>query len=306
MNLTDMIEAVRAASGQSNTDVIKYAIRMAAEEVWNTVDLPNVLQEMRVCTNSERFISLPWQVSKVRKVRTTNGKVDMEINSVNALYNDGQYYQTDIVCRILRKVSLHTKITNASTLRFSLKRVENFDVHIVVSGNTDLSSRCVEPVVIPAGSLSYDTVERYFGIPDSITKSETTGSDITITDASGNEVGIFAAHLTDCTYYLAQLYDRCTTINSPYLGCLDIVYKPHMPPLRDDNDVFPAPFHQVVIFKALEQINMKSDETIQTAKLYNEKAFNLLMQFSQDENVGKTLRPAVKSNPFVTKYSGQL
>lgn len=306
MNLTDMVAAVRNASGQSNTEVVKSAIRMAAEEVWNTVDLPNILQELRVCTNSERFIALPWQVSKVRKVRTTNGKVDMELNTVNALYNDGQFYQSDVICRILRKVPLHTKITNASTIRFALKKVESTDVTLTITGQTDLSGRCIEPVVIPAGRLYNETVERYANIPDNITKSRATATDIVISDATGNEIGVFAAHLSECTYYLAQLYDRCTTINSPYLGCFDIVYKPHMPPLADDNDIFPAPYHQVVIFKALEQIYLKSDETIAVSQAYNQKALALLQQFSVDENVGKTMRPTVKTNPFVTKYAGKL
>ena len=306
MNLTDMITAVRNASGQSSSEVIKSAIQLAAEEVWNSVDLPNVLQELRVCTNSERFIVLPWQVSKIRKVRTTNGRVDMEINDVTAHYRDQNFYQDDIAVRILRKVPLHTKITNASTIRFKLKKVESFDVKITITGQTDLSGRCIEPVTIQAGSTYQDTVERYVNLPDNITKAQTTAADIEILDASGNEIGLFAAHLSECTYYLAQLYDRCYTINSPYLGCFDIVYKPHMPPLKDDNDIFPAPYHQVVIFKALEQIYLKSDETISVAQAYNAKALSILQQFSADENTGRTLRPNVKNNPFVTRYAGRL
>ena len=306
MNLTDMITAVRNASGQASTDVIRSAVQLAAEEIWNSVDLPNVLQELRVCTNSERFIALPWQVSKIRKVRTTNGRIDMEINDVTAHYRDQNFYQDDIAVRILRKVPLHTKITNASTVRFKLKKPETFDVSITITGSTDLSGRCIEPVVIQAGSTYQDTVERYINLPDNITKAQTTSADIEILDASGNEIGLFAAHLSECTYYLAQLYDRCVSINSPYLGCFDIIYKPHMPPLRDDNDIFPAPYHQVVIFKALEQIYLKSDETIKVAQAYNAKALSLLQQFSADENTGKTLRPNVKTNAFVTKYAGRL
>jgi len=59
MNLTDMITAVRNASGQSSSEVIKSAIQLAAEEVWNSVDLPNVLQELRVCTSKN--LTLPTQ-----------------------------------------------------------------------------------------------------------------------------------------------------------------------------------------------------------------------------------------------------
>lgn len=306
MNLSDMIDAVRAHSGQASTDIIRSSIQLAAEEIWNTVDLPGVLREIRVCTNSERYVTLPWEVYKIRKVRTSNGRVDMELNTVTSHYNDGNFYQSEITCRILRKVPLHTRITNASTIRFKLKKVETSDVTFTIMGSTDLAGRCIEPVVVPAGSLTQDTVERYFGIPDSITKNRGLLSDTEIIDASGNEIGIFPAQLSECSYYLCQMYDRCSTISSPYLGCFDVVYKPHMPPLTDDLDVFPSPFHQVVIFKALEHIYLKSDETVDVASQYNQKALAILVQFAADENAGRTLKPAVKSNPFVTKYAGRL
>jgi hypothetical protein len=306
MNLADMIDAVREHSGQASTDIIKSAIQLAAEEIWNTVDLPGTLREVRVCTNSERYVTLPWEVYKIRKIRTANGRVDMELNTVTAHYNWMNFYQSEIVCRILRKVPLHTKISNASTLRFKLKRTESTDVTFTVSGSTDMEGRCIEPVIITAGNLSQDTVERYMGIPDSITKSRSLRSDTQVIDANGVELAVFPSHLTECAYYLCQMYDRCSTINSPYLGCFDVVFKPHMPPLTDNSDVFPAPFHQIVIFKALEHIYLKSDETVEVSAAYNQKALALLVQFAADENAGRTMKPSVKPNHFITKYSGKL
>lgn len=306
MNLTDLINSVRLHSGQSSDEVIRAAIQLAAEEVWNTVDLPNTLREARVETNSERYVALPWEIYKIRKARMSNARLDLELNTAGGPYQDDNFYQSDLTCRILRRVPLHTKITNASTIRFQLKKAQTADVQLTVCGETDLASRCIEPVTIPAGATYQDTVERYVNIPEYITKAAATTVDIQIRDASGNEIGLFPAHLTECTYYLAQFYDRCTQISSPYLGCVDIVYKPHMPPLTDSNDVFPAPFHQVVIFKALEHIYLKSDETVETAAVYNQKALEILRQFTTDELLGRTLKPALKRNGFISPISFRL
>lgn len=301
-----MIESVRAHSGQASDDVIRASIQMAAEELWNSVDLPGTLREARVCTNNERYVTLPGEVYKVRKIRSAMGKVDMELENINGQYNDMNFYQPEITCRMLRKVPLHTKINNASTLRFKLRRAESADVTFTITGSTDMAMRVVEPVTITAGSTYQDTVERYFDIPDSITKDRPLSTDTQIIDAEGIELGLFPAQLSVCEYYLCQMYDRCSTVYSPYLGCFDVVYKPHMPPLTDDLDIFPAPFHQVVIYMALEQICMKSDETIKVAAAYKQKALSLLMQFTADEQAGRTVKPAVKRNLFVTRYSGKL
>lgn len=306
MNLSDMITHVREQSGQSSDAVIRSAIQLAAQEVWDSVDLPNTLQELRVCTNSERYITLPWKVYKIRKIRSSNARVDYEINRVTAHYNDMNYYQSDIVHRILRKVPLENYITNASTLKFALRKAEDFDVVFTITGETDLAGRCIEPVTIAAGHTTGESVERYINIPDSITKNVLLSTDTDIIDASLNRLATFPAHLKECTYYLAQMYDRCISQYSPYNGCVDIVYKPHMPPLEDDNDIFPSPFNQVVIYKALEQIYLKSKDTIQVAQAYNSKALAILQQFTMDELTGTTLRPSVKANPFVTRYGGQL
>lgn len=306
MNLSTMIAHVREQSGQSSADVIKSAIQLAAQEVWDSVDMPNSLQELRVCTDSERYITFPWQVHKIRKVRSAYNRVDLEINRVNAHYNDANFYQGEFVCRILRKIPLQDKITNASTLKFKLKKAETFDVTFTITGETDMASRCIEPVIIYAGSTEAYSVERYVNIPDSITKNRRLSADTIITDASANTLATFAAHLLECTYYLAQMYDRCITRYSSYQGCFDVVFKSHMPPLEDENDTFADPYSQVIIFKALEQIYLKSKDTIQVSAAYNEKAKALLAQFTTDELAGTTVRPSVKHNRFVSYYPGRL
>jgi len=306
MNLSSMVSHVREQSGQSSADAIKSAIQLAATELWNTVDLPNTQQEVRVCTNSERYVTLPWQVYKVRKVREAYSRVDYEINRTVAHYNDGNFYQKDWTCRILRKVPLELRITNASTLKFKLKKAEAFDVTFTIAGETDMATRCIEPLVIPAGQTENYSVERYVNIPDSITKDKRLSADTEIWDASSNKLATFGAHLLECTYYLAQMYDRCVSIYSPYAGCFDIVYKPHMPPLVEDNDYFPEPFDQIVIFKALEQLYLRSKDTLPAAAAYNQKALSLLQQFNLDELAGTTLRPSVKFNAFVSRYAGKI
>lgn len=304
MTLLELKSKLADITGLTETSTQRTLIQLAAEELWNSVDLPNSLQEVRVTTAADRFVTLPWQVFKVRGVKFSNSRTALEINTIHPYYNDLDFYVSDLSCRVLRYVPLHTRITNASTLKFKARAVMEDDVDFNITGEVDNASYVVEPLTLPAGSREVISQERYINIPRSITKSSPCDLDVDIYDASGNLLGTFPNHLTECRYLLCQMYDRCTQISNTLDGCFDVLFKPYAPPLYNDGDAFPDPFAQVVLFKAVEQHFLKSDTD--TASVYNEKAAELLKQFTADDVRGKKIKPKITLDKLTTVYAGRL
>lgn len=306
MILTEFREKLQAITGITAEDVLDSAIQMAAVEVWESADLPDTLQEVRVCTGSERFVTMPWQVHKIRGVKSANNRYTLQINSVHPYYQDMRYYQSELDCRVVRYVPLHTKITNASTLKFKARKTVNEDVTFTISGEIDNASFVVEPLVLSSGAREVISVERFVNVPLSITKNIRTETDVDILDASGNLLATFPNHLLECKYMLLQMYDRCTSQYGSLSGCFDVLFKPHVPQMSEDTDAFPDPFSQVVLFKAAEQVTLRDTDKLDVAAAYNEKALALLRQFTADAVRGKTLKPNIQMDRLATMYTGHL
>lgn len=304
MTLLELKSKLADITGLTEASTQRTLIQLAAEELWNSVDLPNSLQEIRVTTAADRFVTLPWQVYKVRGVKFANSRNSVEINTIHPYYNDLDFYVSDLSCRVLRYVPIHTRITNASTLKFKARKAVTSDVDFTITGEVDNASYVVEPLTLPAGSREVISEERYVNIPRSITKALPSEVDVDIYDASGNLLGVFPNHLLECRYLLCQMYDRCTQIANTLDGCFDVLFKPYAPPLYSDGDAFPDPFAQVVLFKAVEQHFLKSDTNM--ASVYNEKALELLKQFTADDTRGKKIKPRIPMDKLTTVYAGRL
>ena len=306
MTLHELREKLKAVTGITSEEPLKSALQMAAVEVWESADLPDTLQEVRVCTGAERFVTMPWQVHKIRGIKSANNRYALQINTVHPYYQDMRYYQSELDCRVVRYVPLRTKITNASTLKFKAQKAVSEDVTFTISGEVDTATYVVEPLVLSSGHREVISTERFVNVPLSITKNIRTETDVDILDASGNILATFPNHLLECKYMLLQMYDRCTSQYSAVSGCFDVLFKPHPPQLDEDTDTFPDPFSQVVVFKAAEQITLRDTDKLDVAAAYNEKALSLLKQFSADAVRGKTLKPNIQMDRLTTRYQGLL
>lgn len=301
MTLIELVTAVQALSGLSEEERVKSAVRLAAKEVWNTTDIPGTAQEIRIRADEQMFATLPYNVYQIRGVRNPVDKQQRELNTIHPQYHDSSWFQSYWTWRLIRRVPLQRAITNASTLVFRLKRTQTVPVNIIITGQVDYASKVVEPVTIAAGARQVETVERFVDIPMAIVKDHPTVSDMEILDADGRVLGVFPNHLRESQYQLVQFHDR-NTVRHTYDGVFDVLFKPHMPNLEEHGDVFPAPFDQTVVYKALEQLKLGSESELATgiADAYNTKAAQVQGQFERDALQGKTLRPNYKRNPFVS------
>ena len=306
MTLSELKNQVNALTGVTDGDTLAAVIQGAASEIWDSVDLPNTLQEIHVTTNSERYITFPWEVYKIRGVKSANERYVIELNSIHPYYQDYNFYQSEYICRVIRHVPIYNKITNASSLKFKARANVTEDITLTITGEIDNASYCVEPLVLTSGSREVISVENYVNIPRAIVKDKRTAVDIDIYDASGNLLGVFPNHLLESRYIMAQMYDRCTTIASPFSGCFHVLFKPHPPQLSADHDTFPDPFSQVVVFKATERLFLRDSGNLEVASLYNEKALALLNQFTADDTRGKMIHPSRKEDKLTSKYHGYL
>lgn len=307
MLFQEIDETVKSLSGVTDAATRKAAIHLAAEEVWNSLDIPGTMQEIRVDTGANRYVTLPWQVYKVRGIKNAYDRVPVEVNTIHPLYHDYSSFLTpgDMAVE-LGRIPLKQKITNASTLTFTLRKKESVDVVINIVGEVDNASRVIEPVTIPAGQLSAESVERFINLPTSITKTAVNRYDIDIADADGVVLGTIPNHLYSASYLLYQFRDRCLSDGTPLRDGFDIMFKPHLPPMTEGGDFFPAPYHQTVIFKALEQLKMGNESELDVATAYNSKGMEVTKQFNSDAVNGKTLRPNVRHKSNYSHFHGSI
>lgn len=305
MNFGAIKEHIHRFAGVSDEALIAVAANFAATEVWSSVDIPGTLKEIRVKTAEDRFVTLPWQVYQPRSVKSADTLISVSLYTIHAAYQDYSPYHHMYECRVLGKIPLQDRILNSSTIRFQLRKEEDSDVILNIVGATDLASRISEQIIIPTGSLYADSLNRFLDIPDSITKTAATEVDIDIYDCDNRLLATFPNHLTDCSYSLCQLRDR-SEVSVGNFDLFDILFKPHPPVLVQDSDYFPDPWAHLVVYKALEQLQLGNVAQLDVATAYNAKSVAVLKQFSSSDIEGKTLRPNIKRSPFVPRITTRI
>lgn len=300
--LTDVARDLAAMSGQTDDAKIIALINTAAHEIWDTVDLPGVLREVRVNTDNERFTTLPNDVYRIRRVKQVSSKMAIDLVTASDAYSDSFYTMGFFTWRLLWRVPLCRRITNATRLTFRAKQPLTERCTIEITGPTDVGSRVTDTLRIDANQTTVQSNDNFIDVLN-ISKNVVTNSDIEVLDAESNVVSVIPNHSNSPQYWLVQILERCNTVSGQY-QCFDVLYKPILPPITTLKDYFPEGFEQVLLFKALEQVYLGKEDMIGTAKEYNTKALSLLAQFQVDESMGKSLRPNVKRSGWQTRLGG--
>lgn len=308
--IAQVIQQVADMSGQSDRTRILAAINAAAQEIWNTFDLPGSMREIRVSTDSNKFITLPWYVLAIRMIRNAHDRNPVDLVTAHRQYQAYKGYQNPYQWRVISRTPLLRAITTASTLTVSRLRADQEKVTVTITGVPSYASRVIEPIVFEVGQQEIETEEAYREIT-AITKSATTKSDFEIKDAKGTVIAMLPNHLLSAPNWLIQVLDRCDTTSSANVSCFDVLYKPVLGVIEEDGQLFsesfPEQYEQVVIFKALEQLYLAKEDMLPVAMQYNQKARALVEQFTAHDDLGKTLTlKLTPSSTPVTRYYGNI
>ena len=298
--LTDVANNLKTMSGQTDDARVLSLLDSAAHEIWDSVDLPGVLREVRVTTDREKFVTLPADVYRLRAVRHVHSTNPVELATAIDRYRDFQFVQNVYTWRLLYRTPLCRRITNATRIRFTARKPVSARTTITIAGPTDLGTYVEDTLRIEAGQSTVTSNENYTDVA-LLVKDVNTSSDIDVTDANSNVISVLPNAQSGPMYWLAQIRERCDQGSCSFCQCFDVLYKPVLPPITSLKSYFPEGFEQVLLFKALEHVYLGKEDMLDTANAYNQKALALLQQFQTDEAAGKSLRPNIKRNPLQTR-----
>lgn len=298
--LTDMIlkelkERIAGVTSIGNGDKLLHKIQIAANEIWETVDLPGCLMEDYYVIGENNYITLPYHVGKIRGVKPLRHDFNTTLNSMVPAYFDNGYRISPWRARILRTTPLVRDIGEASTLVIKARKPVSGTVLISIAGPTDLAARGSETLGIDPGDSEVETDNRYTDL-NLLVKDVKTATDLDVYNAAGEIVALLPNNLLEARNTLIQIWDNGETQLGNY--SVAVLYKPTLPPLVDDLDSFPDPYAHALELKIIEYFMIESADKLEQASVFAIKSDNLIGRFSADAERGLTQPFNIKRSRF--------
>lgn len=295
MILKELKERIAGITSIGNGDKLNHKIQIAANEIWETVDLPGCLMEDYYIIGENNYVTLPYHVGKVRAVKPCNHDYNTTLNSMVPAFYDSGYRISPWRARILRTTPLVRDIGEASTLLVKMKQVSTGTVLISFAGPTDLAARGSETIGLDSGDQEVETMNRYTDL-NLLIKDVKTPVDLEVFNAADELVATLPNNLLEARNTLIQIWDNGETQLGDY--SVAVLYKPTLPPLIDDLDSFPDPYAHALELKILEYFMMESPEKLEQASAFALKSDNLVGRFSADAQKGLTKPLNIKRSRF--------
>ncbi len=299
--LKDVIDFVRARTGLVRSDALR-EINYAWNEIYNSDDLPNSLQEISIAPidNTAR-ISLPWFVGFIRGVKINQGRLRIDLNTPRPYYQDDHYTQSPYIWRVLGTSPLSTAITNATTVKLTFRQPVTEQVIVTLMGPDDRGADAREQITFNVGDTEKTSTKRFIDFTQ-IAKNIITDTDLEVLTQNDAVISIvpnsgFAAKNT-----IVQITDKCYKLCT-FCRCFDVLFKRTTPYLYYDEA--PVPFEEVLMAKTLEWISLPKDGQEKKAELFGLKAVSLLSGYNANER-SETKMLDLGRNKFTTNYVGTL
>ncbi len=300
--LKNVVDFVMSRAGFARREDALREINFAWCDLWNSSDLPNSVFEVTVKPEGEdAIISLPWYVGTIRGVRLNASKVRVHLFDPRPFYQDNKFYQNTLEWKLLGINPLKTHIINATTIDLSIEIAEEQEFKVYLTGANDNASSDTEVVTFQAGELEKSTIKRCTQYT-SIVKDLLTKSDVTITGANDEDLGIIANCEYEARNQIIQITDKCVN-ESNFCRCFDVVFKRPAPILT--NEYTTTPYDEVLMTKTMEWITLPKEGQEQKAILYGTKSASLQTNYNNDKSSVER-RLDLPMNRFCSNYNGYL
>lgn len=308
MSLLYILDKVRSSLGFNSPDlnpaqrqiVLNY-INEAAEEIWETQDLPGCLQEVYSNVSPELRISLPPFVGEIRAVRNRRWNGFMALADIRARYAGEDWPEKWNKFRKIGESALANEITNAAPISIVYPEADT-DLQITIIGVTANSNRCTETITMTNplmnGSKSFIEIIK-------ITKNKATDFNIIIQDTEARELALIYADQLEARYLIADIskypnISGCTDGN--YI--MEILFKPRLPLFKNDTDEFPLiGYDKVIVLRTKQLIAEEQEGKEERAVLMNEKAKEILKNKQMDKDGPVSAKITTKRNKMFGLFS---
>lgn len=219
---------------------INRVLQSAAKDIYNMLECNKIYREVTLAVAPDAVVSLPSFIGELRGMRMHTNELPFDLESIGQpryITNTLEYKYRN--WRDLAEKAIHSLPTLVGKLTLTTANIENPPAEIVILGQTNKANR-VEEVVTLDGSPK-NTVNLFGPTIDSIASLSTRTSDITISDANGNELAILYNNFPKTRYKIvdvSQVFWTLDTVDGQSL--IDVLYKIPLPTLSNDTDSFPA------------------------------------------------------------------
>ena len=308
MALGNILTEVARKSGVDLTDtgernILIDEVNKAAREIYRRSDLPVVLQEVYVRATPNKELALPPFVGEIRAIR--QGCKDYctdkwELHSMYPRYNKDEWINQWKNWRVKGSVPIGIEWTETAPGTITYPVIDN-DLVISLVGETANSNRAIDQITVSATSVNW--TKTFLNITR-VAKNKITDYNVVLTDAAGDECAIIYADQLESQYRVVDVSEYPETL----LGCcscsdgtsiMEVLYKPILPYMYNDDDFFPVPgFDDAIIVKTLQLLTEDEEGKEQRAILMDAKAERLVKEITGDKEGHIKRKMNTKRNPF--------
>ncbi len=298
MSLGYILRRVASDTGITNPDenteqkaLLLDLINEAAEEVYESKDLPISLKELYLRANSNKEIALPPFVGELRGIRQSDDyRLDWKLHDIRPRYQNEAWNNLWYNWRIKGYSPYQTEIENAAP-GLIIVPIADSTIKVTLTGETSNSNRAVETVILSSVSIPWTKSFLDF---NSIKKNKVTDYNITLLDGDGNELAVIYADQKESRYIIVDisLYPNLSSCSDgSYI--MEVLYKPRLPRLERDDDEFPVDgFDSIIILKAKQLIAEDRPGSEQRALMAYTKVQEKIKKKTEDKT--GTLQKKVK------------
>lgn len=281
----------------TSRQVLLRFINEAMDELYSQSDMAGSLDEKVFKVNGDQTVALPYFVGDVRAVREYSSQIPWNINQQRPRYNQSNWSDSWRGFRLKGVQALMDSVTNQSSVKVVVGKVETPSVVVTISGPTLLASSISEVVTMDA--LTKTTTNQFLDIT-SVKKDRVNDSDVTVNDVDDKLLTIIPNNMLYAQYQIIDV-SLCPWLSQD-TGRLDhyleILYKKALPWMSNDGDEFPpgSMYDNIIVNKVLQlwkEEQGKGDE----AMAYDAKATRGLARKHEEQNRATQDAVALVGNP---------
>lgn len=268
------------SDAQQRATLLRF-VNEAALELYDQCDVQLIEQCFRV--NGDQTISLPSYVGQLRAVREFNSQIPWHINQMRPRYNTVNWKDMWRNWRIKGQFALQTTIRNEGPLVITVAEVETPNVVVTVTGSTETAASVTEDITLSA--LSNQSVNNYDDVTV-VTKDRINNHDVIISDVDELLLTTIPNNMLEASYLIIDVSTlpwSTQSTNRQDHYC-EVLFKPSLPWLYNDNDEYPAKGYDYIIVNKVMQLWMEEQGKVDLAAAYDDKATRSTARKRENEN----------------------
>jgi hypothetical protein len=307
MPLEYILRRVEAEQGFSapdlNPETREYLldiINEAARQIYTKTDLPISLEECYIRTTTEAEMALPYFVGELRAVRSCEWNDNWTINDLRPRYSQAEWPTIWKSWREKKPSPLKVDSDNLANLTLEIPTADA-TVEVTIVGESLDSNNVRETITMDAtsktGTKNYTSIK-------AIRKNKVTDYNITITDGDGTEISVLYADQLEARYKIVDVseYPNLEACSDGTYA-MELLFKPRLPRMVDDQDSFPVDgWDDVIVAKTIELLEGGKEGHEQRALLVNAKVKELTEDIINDKTEHISKKLGFKRNPLHSVY----